>query len=178
MPADSSAFRSPSGPQRDINSPGSPVRSETEVRNRDIQRLQGLQILLERVAGASIAQLAEKYQLPKPAIEGALDQAWQEGAVTALQAKIFEELAPMALAVYEAQLKLGSLEAARDIALSTGILKRPTQNLKVQPVAPTVPAPAANLADYRLERQTRQYTPAAQARRQIDLEPESTRRVS
>jgi hypothetical protein len=131
-------------------------QSQAERRSRDFERLRGLQLLLESVAGASIPQLAAKYAISEATIGEALNEAWRSDALKSLEARIFLELAPMVLAVYEAQLKLGNLDAARDIAYSLGLLKKPNTTPQKQVAA--VVAPQINtIDDYRLAKQQRVY---------------------
>jgi hypothetical protein len=162
--------------QRGANTlPGTqpPVRAEAEVRDRDIRRLQGLQMLLERVAGASLPDLAAKYRLTNRLADERMTEAWKEGVLKGLEGELYEQLGPLAMAVYEAQLKMGSLDAARDILGTMGVIRRPGQTIKVQPVLPKdLPEVAINsIEDYRLARQSRSYaggaSPAATRNRMI-----------
>jgi hypothetical protein len=134
-----------------------PVRAEAETRDREIRRLQGLQMLLERVAGASLPDLAAKYRVTERIAEQRLSEAWKTGVLRELEGELFEQLGPMAMAVYEAQLKLGNLDAARDVLGTIGLIRRPGQTVKVQPVMPPAEPTIDSIEAYRLARQTRSY---------------------
>lgn len=151
-----------------------PVRPEAEVRDREIRRLQGLQMLMERVSGASIPDLASKYRVTQKVVGERLSQAWREGVLEALEGACFDELVPMAMAVYEAQLKLGSLDAARDILGSIGFIKKPQATLKVQPQLPPTSPTINSIDDYRLARQTRRYGGASPGARRMITPPGGT----
>jgi hypothetical protein len=92
-------------------------QSPVERRSRDFERLRGLQLLLENVAGAPIQELAKKYAPTEKGLSS-------EKQVQALEERLLAELGPLVMAVYESQLKLGNLDAARDIAISIGLIKR------------------------------------------------------
>lgn len=148
----------PSSPWLRPEKPLEPIRSETEIRDRELLRLQGLQMLLERVAGAPLADVAAKYRLKARTADERMSEAWKDGVLKELEGSLFAELAPMAMAVYEAQLKLGSLDAARDILSAIGLMKRPGQTVKIQPILPAQAPPVTSLDDYRLQRQSRRYS--------------------
>lgn len=133
---------------------------------------------MERISGKSIQQLATEYRLPPRDVETQSVEAWETEVVESLKTQMLERLGTMVLAVYETQLRLGSLDAARDVALSIGLLRKPGTTLTVKP--PVQAARAINsVEDYRLSRQSRKYRPSeiqeddvpAMTKRRIDVVP-------
>jgi hypothetical protein len=133
-----------------------------EARDRDVRRLDALQGLLERVIGTSLTEAADAYTPALRTDPGeTLSDDRKQQIRDELERLCFERLAPLVLAVYEAQLKLGNLDAARDMGLSLGILKRglPAAPKIVVVNQPQMPPeiPVNTVEDYRLARQQRTY---------------------
>jgi hypothetical protein len=163
-----STGQSPSSDQRQGQS--GPVRPAAQDRDRDLRRLQGLQMLMERAAGGSIPDIAAKYRVSEESVEEIMSDAWKEGVLDGLLQKLYTELSPLAMATYESQLKMGSLDAARDILGTIGLIQRPGQKnspkVQVQPSFASEqtsvnPVPISDIEGYRLSRQTRAYKPPA-----------------
>lgn len=121
-------------------------------------------IAAERViSGASIAKLAESYGIGTKGVKNALSLAERAGFYEQIEEAILSRLLPKALAVYEAHLDRGSLDAARDVAFGIGALKKnPTVEVQVGGGIETVD-------DYRRARKvsedgSRSVLPAARSR--------------
>ena len=114
-----------------------------------------MQMLMERVSGKSIPDLAAQYNLPRRDVEALTQEGWETAVVESLKAQMMERLSTMVLAVYEQQLRMGSLEAARDIAMSIGLLRK-EKSLTIK--APVIQEKiVSSVEDYRLARQSRKY---------------------
>lgn len=89
--------------------------------------------MLERVKNKSIEQIAKDYNCSSATVRHYLAYARQHDLVVN-QARLIvgDVLVPLALAVYEAQLHDGNLQAAQDILFGSGILQR-VSNIKHAP---------------------------------------------
>jgi hypothetical protein len=137
-------------------------------------------MLMERAAGASLTDLAAKYRVSTEIVDEIMTEAWQDGVVERLQEKLYTELSPLAMATYEAQLKMGNLDAARDVLGTVGVIQRPSTRgqaakealqrgfaaAQMNAGAPT--AAPQDIEGYRLSRQQRRYVAPGSGRR-IDL---------
>lgn len=117
------------------------------------KQLQGMALLMERISGKTIQDLSTQYSIPKRDLELLTSEAWESATVESLRAQMLEKLSTMVLAVYEQQLRVGSLDAARDIAMSIGLLKKPATVTVKEPVTTQI----SSVEDYRLSRQSRKY---------------------
>ena len=117
-------------------------KHSVQAQNRKIEHLRGSLIAIERAMGVSIKDLAAKYSCSPGAVKRYLDQAAQTGLVEHFRALLFERLMGKALAVYEARIELGDLEAARDMVFGLGVLQKNPQTDKPQKVIDS-------LAEYR-----------------------------
>jgi hypothetical protein len=159
-PPSGSPFADGAPPRGSDQKPSTPVES----RERDIRRLEVLQKLVERMAGGTLDQLADSYRpiLDAPSGPNPLTPERRAEILDEFERTLLERLGPLVCSVYEAQLKMGSLEAARDLGLSLGILKRPPASPKVAVTVNSpdqAPRPVNSIEDYRLERQSRSYRP-------------------
>lgn len=72
----------------------------------------------------SITELAKSYHLTPQRVKEHLAMAHAGGFYQQFEALILEKLVPPAMAVYEAHLTRGSLEAARDVLFGMGVLSK------------------------------------------------------
>lgn len=76
------------------------------------------------ITGASLQEIARSYGIGTTRVKRALSHAERIGFYEDVEAAILERLVPKALAVYEAHLDRGSLDAARDVAYGVGVLRK------------------------------------------------------
>ena len=129
--------------------------------------------MAERISGKSIQQLATEYRIPARAIEQSLEE-WETAVIERLRAEMLQKLAPMVMAVYEQQLRLGSLDAARDLGLTLGLLRK-EKTVTLRP-AQAKPQAITSVDDYRLARQSRRYGGPPVVEDALD--PAPTRRIT
>lgn len=91
---------------------------------RKIESLRTALIAIERAMGVPLKTLEEKYKLSSRQLHADLDLAAQSGFVDRFRACVLDGLTPKAIAVYEAQLAMGNLDAARDILFGLGVLSK------------------------------------------------------
>ena len=72
----------------------------------------------------SVTELARTYHLSPERVKEHLAAAHAGGFYQQFEALILDKLVPPAMAVYEAHLTRGSLEAARDVLFGMGILRK------------------------------------------------------
>lgn len=84
--------------------------------------------MLERVRGKSLAEIARDYNCGTATVQNYLDYARKHDLlVNQARNLLGKELVPLALAVYEAHLRDGSLQAAQDVLFGAGILAKTAQ---------------------------------------------------
>lgn len=89
------------------------------------KKLRASMIAMDRVAeNKSIAELARTYHMTPARVKDHLALANASGFYQQFESLLLEKLVPPSLAVYEAHLERGSLEAARDILFGMGILRK------------------------------------------------------
>lgn len=88
---------------------------------------------LERAMGATINEIARKYQVTKDEVETALSSAERLQFIEAYRDLVRDRLVPQALVVYEFHLRQGSLEAAKAILEGVGVLTKPSSSAPVGP---------------------------------------------
>jgi DNA-binding Lrp family transcriptional regulator len=116
------------------------------TQEKKIQQLRGALVAVERAMGVPLAEIAKKYHISPETARRYLDVAQEAGFIEHFRALIYERLVGKAMAVYEAKLEMGDLEAARDIAFGLGVL-----NKNPGKTGPD-PKPIDTLAAYRAER--------------------------
>jgi DNA-binding Lrp family transcriptional regulator len=117
-----------------------------EATNKKVQQLRGALVAVERAMGVPLSEIAKKYHISTETAKRYLDTAQEAGFIEHFRALIYERLVGKAMAVYEAKLEMGDLEAARDIAFGLGVLnKNPGKGT-------SEPKPIDTLAAYRAER--------------------------
>lgn len=92
--------------------------------NKKADELRMALIAIEHAMGQPLSRLAEKYHCSRAEVKRTLDVVAESGFLDHYRALTYDQLAPKALAVYEAQLALGNLEAARDILFGLGVLQK------------------------------------------------------
>jgi DNA-binding Lrp family transcriptional regulator len=123
-----------------------PKGNSIERQGRKVDNLRGALIAVERAMGVPLKDLAEKYKVSPAGVKRYLDQAEESGLVEHFRSLIYERLMGKALAVYEAKLEMGDLDAARDVVFGLGVLQK-------NPVKPGDMAKAIDsLAEYRASR--------------------------
>jgi transposase-like protein len=81
--------------------------------------------MMERVAGSTYTDIAKRYNCSLATVAKYLDYARETNLVLLeAQRHIGKSLVPLALAVYELELKAGNLDAARDILYGASILSK------------------------------------------------------
>lgn len=101
-----------------------------ELRSPQDKDARALVFMLERIGGKSISQIAINYNCSRATVDNYLAYGRKQGlVVNEARQLIADKLLPMALAVYEAQLESGNLEAAQDLLFGTGVLQK-TSNVQ------------------------------------------------
>lgn len=100
---------------------------------------------IERAMGVPIKDIAERYGMAPGSVKRSLSSVEESGLIEHFRTLVYERLVSKALAVYEAQLDMGNLEAARDIAFGLGVLQKDPLKTKAVKAIDT-------LAAYRAER--------------------------
>lgn len=128
--------------------PEATKRRIKSVRDTQEAELRGTLMATDRLLeNKSIRELAENYKIAPKTVRAELDLAYAKGFRERVEALISERLVPAALAVYEAHLHRGSLEAARDLLFGIGVLKKDHKGSSEPADAPIV-----TLEAYRLSR--------------------------
>lgn len=78
----------------------------------------------------SITELAREYHLSADRVKEHLAMAHASGFYQQFEALVLDKLVPPAMAVYEAHLQRGSLEAARDVLFGMGVLRKNPKDLE------------------------------------------------
>lgn len=91
---------------------------------KKVAELRTALIAIEKAMGRPVKEIAEKYAISPAGVKKSLELAQQSGFIDHYRALLYDQLAPKVLAVYEAHLAMGSLEAARDLAFGLGILQK------------------------------------------------------
>ena len=106
-------------------------------RTRKYDSLRGAAMVIEHLAGKSIADIAKAYEVTIGEVHRTLDGAQEAGWVEHFRSLGYDKLMSKALAVYEARLDMGDIDAARDIAFGLGVLKKETKEAKIKEKAIT-----------------------------------------
>lgn len=94
---------------------------------------------LEHALGRSVDAIAKQWQVSPAYVTQRLDDVTTCGIAEQFERMILERLVPQALAIYEAALRAGDKEAARDLLFGTGVLRRQDRKLeKLQPTLETL----------------------------------------
>ena len=81
-------------------------------------------MVTQKILGSSIKEIAEQFQVSKDTVNRALSLARKNDLYGIAEKIVMERLVPKALAVYDLELEAGNLDAARDVAHGTGVLKK------------------------------------------------------
>ena len=97
----------------------------TDAQRQAEDRLRASMIAADKVLeNKSITELAKDYHLSPARVKEHLALAQSSGFYQQFEALVLDRLVPPAMAVYEAHLQRGSLEAARDVLFGMGILRK------------------------------------------------------
>lgn len=110
-----------------------------------VEGIRSAMMAIDRAMGMSIAEIAKTFEVSTGKVKQALNEVEEQGFVEHYRKTAFDRLAPKVLAVYEAHLDQGNLQAARDLAQGLGILQSTTSK-KTQEKAITT------LAEWRREK--------------------------
>lgn len=119
---------------------GGGASSSLAAQNKKIDGLRAAAMAIERAAGRSIAEIARSYDVTPGTVKKYLSTAEEMGVVEHLRSTIFNRLGGKILAVYEAHLDMGNLDAARDLANGLGILKKSAADGKTTKIIDTLDA--------------------------------------
>lgn len=101
-------------------SPGEARRST----NHRVDQLRTALIAIERATGKSISEIALKYNVSTAVVHRELSTAEESGLIDAFRGVAYERLMGPALAVYDARLAIGDLDAARDVVFGLGVFAK------------------------------------------------------
>lgn len=100
--------------------------NRVEAGNARVAGLRAGMMAIDKAMGMSIGDIAESYKVSRKTVSAYLSTAEEEGFVDHYRKMAFDRLGSKVLAVYEAHLDQGSLQAAKDLALGLGILSNGT----------------------------------------------------
>lgn len=104
---------------------GKAFQGDTGARqNKKVEDMRGALMAVERALGKPIREIAKEYNCTQASVKRYLDHATESGFLEHFRALIYERMMGKALAVYEANLDLGNLDAARDIVFGLGALRK------------------------------------------------------
>lgn len=86
-------------PGQVVGAPGS--RPGTGQRNPQLRRLRALQIVSERVYGATLKDIAKKFNISEKTVAAELQYATRNGLIESAEERILNELVPLALETYK-----------------------------------------------------------------------------
>lgn len=115
-------------PQKDQNV----VTRAKTPQDRKVEELRAAMIAIERACGSSLEAIGKKYGVTVATVKKDLDLAAESGFIDHYKALLHEQLVPKALAVYEAQLLIGNLDAARDVMQGLGIFQKQVDATKLK----------------------------------------------
>jgi DNA-binding Lrp family transcriptional regulator len=92
--------------------------------NAKVGELRAALMAIEAAVGKSVKDIAAKYQVSTLTVRRDLSLAAESGFIDHYKALAHEGLVPTSLAVYEAHLQMGNLDAARDILYGLGVLQK------------------------------------------------------
>lgn len=95
-----------------------------------VEGLRAGMMAIDRALGMSISEIAKTFEVSPATVKNYLSSAEEEGFVDHYRKSMYDRLAPKVLAVYEAHLDQGSLQAARDLAQGLGILRNSSPEKK------------------------------------------------
>jgi len=102
----------------------STVVDTPRVSNVQDRNARASMMLTQKLLGKSLTEIGEMFSLRPKVVQNELERARKLNLYTAAANVIDERLVPKALAVYDTHLGENDLDAARDIAFGTGILRK------------------------------------------------------
>lgn len=115
-------------------------KSSVKAQNQKVEALRAGLIAIERAMGKSIKDLAAEYSISAAQVRRYLSSGEAEAMAEHYRALAYDRLAGKVMAVYEARLDLGDLEAARDLAFGLGILHKDPSKAQKDRVIETLDA--------------------------------------
>jgi transposase len=109
-----------------------------------VEGVRASMMAIDRAMGMSIKEIAEDFKVSPATVKSYLSTAEEEGFIDHYRRAMYDRLAPKVLAVYEAHLEQGSLQAARDLAQGLGILQNSPPKAKEKAIT--------TLAEWRAEK--------------------------
>ena len=124
------------------------TKPTTNLQGRSVEKgkVEGIRasmMAIDRAMGMSIAEIAKDFKVTLGTVKNYLSAAEEEGFIDHYRKSMYDRLAPKVLAVYEAHLDQGSLQAARDLAQGLGILQNAPTKAKEKSIT--------TLAEWRAE---------------------------
>lgn len=104
--------------------PGPKANSQIARSEAKVEGLRAGMMAIDKALGKSIPEIAKDFGVTRADVKRYITEAEESGFVDHLRLTAFERLAGKALAVYDARLDMGDLDAAKDIAFGLGILKK------------------------------------------------------
>lgn len=117
--------------------------------------VRGTLMAMERASGATLGELASKYQVNYRTVVKQIDLAQQAGLFDHYRQGILNHLIPKAIALYEMRLDAGDLEAAKEVLFGIGLLQK-----DAKPPSVSSGDQIESLEVYRLRRQGGGFPPA------------------
>lgn len=108
----------------DEKDPTTPKRKPLAAQKKEkVEGIRSAMMAIDKAMGMSIKEIAETFEVSPARVKQALNEVEEQGFVEHYRRAAFDRLAPKVLAVYEAHLEQGNLQAARDLAQGLGILQ-------------------------------------------------------
>lgn len=121
-------------------------RAPTEAKKKaKVEGIRSSMMAIDRAMGMSIAEIAKSFSVSTATVKQALTDVEEEGFIDHYRKSMYDRLAPKVLAVYEAHLDQGNLNAARDLAQGLGILQNAPPKTKEKSIT--------TLAEWRAEKE-------------------------
>lgn len=101
-------------------------KKKLNSKQQEAEKVKGLRagmMAIDRAMGMSIKDIAEQYKVRPDNVKEYLSLAEEEGFVEHYRKMMYDRLGAKVLAVYDAHLDQGNLQAARDIAQGLGIFQ-------------------------------------------------------
>ena len=95
-----------------------------------VEGIRASMMAIDRAMGRSIADIAQDFKVSPSTVKLYLTEAEEEGFVDHYRRMAYDRLGAKVLAVYEAHLDQGNLQAARDLAQGLGILRNSSPQTK------------------------------------------------
>jgi DNA-binding Lrp family transcriptional regulator len=108
-------------------------RKGTNPKASEEAKVKGLRagmMAIDKALGMSIKDIAEQYRISPSNVKEYLSLAEEEGFVEHYRKMMYDRLGAKVLAVYDAHLDQGNLQAARDIATGLGIFQTAKPQVK------------------------------------------------